>query len=347
MARSDRFLNACRRLPVDATPVWLMRQAGRYMHEYRALREKHSILEMIKQPELAAEVTLQPVRVFDVDAAIIFADILTLPEAMGLQLEFLQGEGPLFHNPIRTQADVEKLPTIHPEEALSFTMDAIRMVKQELGSTLPLIGFSGAPFTLACYTIEGGASRHFIHTKTMMYDEPKRWHLLMGKYATAVADYLIAQAKAGADALQLFDSWVGALSPADYQQYVLPYTQQVVECVRQNTMVPIIHFGTETAALLPLIKQTGADVIGVDWRIDLDAAWSLIGGDHAVQGNLDPVVLFSRASTIYHQAERILKQAARRPGHIFNLGHGVLPKTPREHVAALIEYVHNRTMKAS
>lgn len=343
MLKNERFLQACRRQSTDATPVWLMRQAGRYMPEYRALREKYSLLELIKTPELAAEVTFQPLNAFDLDAAIIFADILTLPEAMGLKLEFIHGEGPVFHNPIRNTSDIARLHPVDPAESLHFTLEAVRRVVQQLNGRLPLIGFSGAPFTLACYAIEGGSSRHFIRAKSLMYQDPAAWHRLMEHFAEAVGRYLAAQAEAGAQALQLFDSWAGILSPVDYNAYVLPHTRRALDIARETTDAPLIHFGTSTSALLPQIKDSGATVIGVDWRISLDTAWSLIGPDKAIQGNLDPVTLFSSIATIEEQAAQIVDAVAGRPGHIFNLGHGVLPTTPTEHVAALVDFVHRRT----
>lgn len=314
MAMNERFLKACRREPVDATPVWLMRQAGRYMPAYRALREKYTILEMIKSPDLAAEVTFQPLRAFDLDVGIIFADILTLPEAMGLHLEFVQGEGPVFHNPIRHTDDIECLQTIDPNEALSFTMDAIRLVHCDLDGRLPLIGFSGAPFTLACYMIEGGGSKNFIQAKSFMLNQPKAWVTLLNRLADAVADYLVAQAEAGAAALQLFDSWVGILSPDDYAHYAWPYTRRVIQRVREKQTVPLIHFGTDTATLLPWIKQLGVDVIGVDWRVDLQQAWSILGEEHAIQGNLDPVTLFADQEPLRKVIETVCDAAGGRPG---------------------------------
>lgn len=347
MSRADRFLRACRGEPVDRIPVWLMRQAGRYMPAYRALRENHSLLDLIKTPELAAEVTFQPVQAFDVDAAIIFADILTLPEAMGLELEFVRGEGPIFHNPIRTPSDIDRLKQIDPTSELNFTLDTVRLVRHSLNGSLPLIGFSGAPFTLACYAIEGGSSRHFIRAKQFMYQHPESWHRLMGLFADTIADYLLAQVEAGADTLQLFDSWAGILSPDDYTEYVFPHTRYVFERVRARAAVPCIHFGTDTATLLPLIRQTGATVIGVDWRISLSMARSLIGPDLALQGNLDPVTLCSDIATLTRQAQRVLAEANGAPGFIFNLGHGVLPDTPPEHVAALIDVVHRHPVPPS
>jgi uroporphyrinogen decarboxylase len=336
---NDRLLRACRRKPVDRTPVWLMRQAGRYMAEYRRLRETHTILEIIKTPELAAEVTLQPINAFDLDAAIIFADILPPLEAMGLSLEFIRGEGPVIHNPLRIDADVAALSVPDPRESLGFTMEAIRLVRRELAGRVPLIGFSGAPFTLASYAIEGGATRSFVLTKSLLYNQPQTWHDLMDKLATMVGDYLVAQAEAGAQVLQLFDSWAGALSPDDYRGYVLPHSHRVIQTA-SSSGVPIIHFGTGTSGMLELIKEAGGDVIGVDWRIDLAEAWRRLGDEVAIQGNLDPVALFAPLPELEVHVNRILAQAAGRPGHIFNLGHGILPQTPVEHVAALVDMVH-------
>ena len=338
--QTPRFLRACRRQPVDVTPIWLMRQAGRYMSEYRALREKHSILEIIKTPDLACAVTLQPLDAFDLDAAIIFADILPPLEGMGLQLEFAKGEGPIIHNPVRTPQDVENLRTPPPEEALGFTLEAIRMMRKELDSRgIPLIGFSGAPFTVASYAIEGGSSRNYLHAKGMMMSDPQSWHKLMEKLTVVVGEYLVAQAEAGAQALQIFDSWVGALSPDDYREYVLPYSRKAIEMAR-STGVPVIHFGTDTTGILHLIKEAGSDVIGVDWRVDLDTAWQSLGDDVAIQGNLDPIALFAPWDELKKRAQRVLDQAGGRPGHIFNLGHGILPHTPVDNVKRLVDFVH-------
>lgn len=339
VAVNDRFLRACRREPVDFTPIWLMRQAGRYMAEYRRLREKHTILEIIKTPDLAVEVTLQPINAFDLDAAIIFADILPPLEAMGLSLEFIRGEGPVIHNPLRVAADVAALSVPDPRESLNFTLEAIRLVQRELAGRVPLIGFSGAPFTLASYAIEGGATRSFVLTKSLMYNQPEVWHELMDKLATMVGDYLKAQAEAGAQVLQLFDSWAGALGPADYRRYVLPYSRRVIQTTRSSG-VPIIHFGTGTSGMLETLKEVGGDVIGVDWRINLADAWRRLGDDVAIQGNLDPVALFAPLPELERHVAGILSQADGRPGHIFNLGHGILPQTPVEHVAALVDMVH-------
>ncbi|HEX9070275.1 MAG TPA: uroporphyrinogen decarboxylase [Ktedonobacterales bacterium] len=340
MAQS-RFLRACRREATDATPIWLMRQAGRYMGEYRALREKHSILEMIKTPELACEVTMQPILAFDLDAAIIFADILPPLEPMGLQLDFVRGEGPVIHNPVRTPGDVARLRVTPPEETLAFTLDAIRLARQALAPRgIPLIGFSGAPFTLAAYAVEGGASRNFAAVKSLMMGEPEAWHDLMTKLSEVVGHYLLAQATAGAQALQIFDSWVGQLAPEDYRRHVLPYSQRAIAIARQAG-VPIIHFGVDTAGLLLAMRDAGGDVLGVDWRIDLAAAWALLGDGVAVQGNLDPIALFAPWEALRERARVVLDQAQRRPGHIFNLGHGILPGTPVENIERLVDFVHD------
>jgi uroporphyrinogen decarboxylase len=334
-----RFLKACRREPVDVTPVWLMRQAGRYMAEYRALRQTYTILEIIKTPELAVEVTMQPIRAFNLDAAIIFADILPLLEGMGLKLTFEEGQGPVIHNPIRTAANIDILHQPDPRESVAFTLKAISLARQELAGRVPLIGFSGAPFTLASYAIEGGGSRNYILAKSLMYEEPGAWHKLMEKLAILVGEYLYAQAKAGAQALQIFDSWAGALSPLDYQEFVLPHSRQAIERAKESG-VPVIHFGVGTSSMLQLLKAAGGDVIGVDWRIELNQARRILGDDVAIQGNLDPVTLFAPVPVVKQRAAAILDQMAGRPGFIFNLGHGVLPHTPIEHVAALIDFIH-------
>lgn len=336
-----RFLRACRREPVDCTPVWFMRQAGRYMPEYRAIRDKYSLLEICSQPDLAAEVTLQPVRALGVDAAILFADILLPLVPMGIKLEFAAGEGPVIDNPIRSPADVAALRPVEPREALGHVLEAVRLVRGELDGRTPLIGFAGAPFTLASYIVEGGSSRNYVETKRLMYGDPATWHALMGKLARVVADYLVAQVEAGAQAVQLFDSWVGCLSPDDYREYVLPYSQLVLREV-SATGVPVIHFGTGTATLLTLMKEAGGDVIGLDWRTPLDWGWSVLGPDVAVQGNLDPVALLVEAprAELERRVRAILDQAGGRPGHIFNLGHGILPETPVDNVKAVVEMVH-------
>jgi uroporphyrinogen decarboxylase len=339
-----------------------MRQAGRYMPEYRALRERHGFLQMVKTPELAAEVTMQPVRAFGVDAAIIFADILPPLEGMGLRLTYEAGEGPVIHNPLRSAADVAALRVPDPRETVAYTLEAIRLAKRELAGAIPLIGFSGAPFTLASYAIEGGGSKEYRRTKQLMYGEPAAWHALMAKLADLVGAYLAAQAEAGADALQLFDSWAGALAPGDYAEYVLPYVQRAIAAVRPPTTddrppttgdagerslvvgrrssVPVIYFGTSMAGLLGLLRHSGADVVGVDWRVSLDDAWAQLGPGVAVQGNLDPAALFAPWPEVERRAKEILDRAAGRPGHIFNLGHGILTETPVEHVRRLVSFVH-------
>jgi uroporphyrinogen decarboxylase len=315
-----------------------MRQAGRYMVEYRRLREKHSILDLCKTPELATQVTLQPIDRFALDAAIIFADILLPLEPMGLSLEFAEGEGPIIHNPVRDRAAVDRLKVIDDTE-LQYVMDAISLTRKMLADRVPLIGFAGAPFTLASYAIEGGSSRNYIHTKQMMYREPETWHRLMDKFARVITGYLRRQIKAGAQAVQLFDSWVGCLSAGDYAEYVMPHVQLIFEGLKHEG-VPLIHFGTGTTAILKAMRQAGGDVIGIDWRIPIDEAWAMVGYDRAVQGNLDPVTLFGPISEIERRVTDILRRAAGRPGHIFNLGHGILPNTPVENVAATIDLVH-------
>lgn len=345
---NPRFLKACRLQPVDTTPVWFMRQAGRYMKEFRDIRKKHSLLEVAKNPDLAAEVTLQPINRLAVDAAIIFADILLPLEPMGFELEFIKGEGPVIHNPIRVQSDVDRLRSVNYDESLSFVGKAIQIVQQELNGKVPLIGFAGAPFTLASYVIEGGHSRHYLITKLMMYQTPQIWRGLMEKLSRVITDYLKGQIRAGAQVVQLFDSWVGALSPGDYREYVLPYSKQVIDSLKSDPEtrdVPVIHFGTDSTSLLPSMKEAGGDVIGLDWRVHLDEGWKIIGHDTAVQGNLDPVTLFGPISEIKRRVEDILKRAKGRPGYIFNLGHGILPETPVDHVAAVADMVHELTAK--
>jgi uroporphyrinogen decarboxylase len=336
---TDRFLRACRRQPVDRTPVWFMRQAGRYMAAYQALRQQHSLLTLCKTPELAAEVTLQPIQRLPVDAAIIFTDLLIPLEPMGAKLVFTPNEGPVIENPVRSDSDVAALRMIEPQADLAFTLEAIRMVCRDLDGKVPLIGFAGAPFTLASYLIEGSGSRHYVQTKQLMYHQPQAWHRLLDKLASVATTFLQAQIAAGARVIQLFDSWVGCLSPDDYRSYVLPHTQQVIDGLR-DTDAPVIHFGTGTAMLLEAMREAGGEVIGVDWRIPLDDAWRRIGYDVSIQGNLDPVVLFAPLPEIEHRVDDILQRAGNRPGHIFNLGHGILPETPVEHVHAVAEMVH-------
>ncbi|MEP6570002.1 MAG: uroporphyrinogen decarboxylase [Acidobacteriota bacterium] len=342
--RDSVFMRACRREPVPYTPIWLMRQAGRYMHEYREVRARMSFLELCKTPALAAEVTVTAAERLGVDAAIIFADILLIIEPMGLQLEFNKGEGPVIHNPVRAATDVDRLREVDDVSALGFVFDAIRETRLALRPDLPLIGFAGAPFTLASYIIEGGASKNYVNTKSLMYNDSGAWHALMSLISRALIRYLNGQIEAGAQALQLFDSWVGALSPADYREFVLPHTRSVISGVNQGT--PVIHFGTGTSALLELLREAGGDVIGLDWRVRLNEGWQRIGHDVGIMGNLDPVALFANRDHLLAQARLILDQAGGRPGHIFNLGHGILPETPVENVIALIDAVHEMSCRS-
>lgn len=332
------FLAACRREETPFTPVWVMRQAGRYMEEYRKLREQYGFLELCKKPDLAAEVTITPVERLGVDAAILFADILLLLEPMGVGLEYSKGDGPIIHRPVRTGADVHRLKDVEPEKNLSFVFEAVKKCCATLNRKVPLIGFSGAPFTLASYLIEGGGSRNYIHTKRLYYTDPAAWKDLMERLARAVAEYLNGQIAAGAQAVQLFDSWAGCLSPADYEKFVLPYTRAAIKAITPGT--PVINFSTGTAGLLKSIRAAGGDVMGLDWRVNLDDGWATVGHDVAVQGNLDPVALFADPKEIRNRVAEILRRAGGRSGHIFNLGHGVLPETPVDHVIAMVEAVH-------
>ena len=332
------LLRAARRQPTSFTPVWLMRQAGRYLPEYRALRARFGFLELCRNPEAAAEVTLQPVERLGVDAAILFADILLIVEPLGVGLEFAKGEGPLIHRPVRTPADVHALPPVNVEDAVPFVFETVRTVARALAGRVPLIGFAGAPFTVASYLVEGGPSRDYLHTKRLMYEAPDAWHRLMAILAGITARYLNGQIEAGADAVQLFDSWVGVLSRDDYRQFVLPHVRALIEALAPEA--PVIHFGTGTAALLPLMREAGGDVIGLDWRVDLDAGWAAVGHDVAVQGNLDPAVLLGPPALIRERVKAILDRAAGRPGHVFNLGHGVHQETPVDHVRLMVDLVH-------
>jgi uroporphyrinogen decarboxylase len=343
---NDRFLRACRREPVDCTPVWFMRQAGRYLPEYQDVRAGHGILEVCKTPALAVEVTLQPVRRFAVDAAIIFADILLPLEPMGLEVSFAAGEGPVIANPVRTAADVAALRAVRAADDLGFVLEAIGQARSALAGDVPLIGFAGAPFTLASYAVEGGGSRHYVETKRLMYSEPEAWHDLMARLADAVAGFLLAQIAAGAQAVQLFDSWVGALSPDDYAEYAHPYTKRIFAALADRG-VPRIHFGTGATTLLPLMAGAGCDVVGLDWRVPLDEGWECVGHDKAIQGNLDPVVLFAPEAEIERRVLDVVKRADGRPGHIFNLGHGILPGTPPEAVGFVADLVHRATRRSA
>ncbi len=335
---NDRFLKACRCESVDRTPVWFMRQAGRYMKEYQRIRAKHGILDVCKTPELAAEVTLQPIERFALDAAIIFADILLVLEPMGLELTFHEKKGPVILNPVGHQDDVGRLRRVDGDD-FRFAFDAVRLAKTMLDGRVPLIGFAGAPFTLASYAIEGGSSRNHVTTKHLMFSRPDQWHALLEKFSDAITVYLQNQIQAGAQAVQLFDSWVGCLSPDDYRDYVLPHVVSVIDRL-QPEGVPIIYFGTGTSTLLPLMRSAGSHVLGLDWHVELDEAWARVGFDVAVQGNLDPVTLLAPLPELERRIHNILNRAGNRAGHIFNLGHGILPQTPVEHVEAAIDYVH-------
>ncbi len=337
------FLRACRREPVAYTPVWLMRQAGRILPEYRAMRERFGLLQLCKTPDAAAEVTVLPVDRLRVDAAIIFADILLVIEPLGVGLEYAKGEGPIIRRPVRTAADVDRLRDVDPQEDTAFVFEAIRHARGALAGRVPLIGFAGAPFTVASYLVEGGPSQQFVKTKDLMHADPRTWHRLMDKLTSLTVGYLNGQVAAGAQAVQLFDSWVGCLAPDDYRRHVLPFTRRVIAGIGET--VPVIHFGTGTAGLLELMREAGGDVIGLDWRVDLGEAWRRVGEDVGVQGNLDPAVLLSDAAEIRRAARVVLAGSAGRPGPIFHLGHWVLPHTPWQHAAALVEIVHEETAR--
>ena len=334
---NSRFLDACRRRPTDVRPVWFMRQAGRYMKQYRDIRAKNSILEICKRPDLAAAVTLQPVEILDVDAAIIFADLLLPVEPMGLKLEFLAGEGPRIDNPVRTSSDIDSLSIANTDD-LGYVGESIQLVTKALAGRVPLIGFVGAPFTLASYMIEGGASRNFLNTKQMMYRDETLWRRLMGKLVDVLGNFAILQVAAGARVIQVFDSWVGTLGPDDYVRYVAPYSRALIERIRSSG-APVIHFGTGAAGFFRELHAAGGDVIGVDWRINIDQAWMDISYRSAIQGNLDPVALFAPLPELRAKVHELLKRTGTRPGHIFNLGHGILPETPVDSVRAVVEMV--------
>jgi uroporphyrinogen decarboxylase len=344
-APDSRLLRASKALPVDRTPVWFMRQAGRYMPEYRAVRKKHSLVEICKHPQLAAEVTITAAELLKVDAAIVFADLLLPLEVMGLPFHFSASEGPVIECPVRTGAQIHQLRTDSAGD-LGYVAEAVQLVARHFGSKLPVIGFCGAPFTLASYMIEGGGSRHYINTKTLMYSEPQSWDELLGKLVAVTSAYALAQIRAGADVIQVFDSWVGCLALEDYRAFVLPRTTELIRTLK-TAGAPVIYFGTDTAALLSSMQETGADVIGVDWRIPLDQAWKALGNSGGVQGNLDPVVLFADWKQVKRRAAEVLDRAGGRPGHIFNLGHGILPETPVETVRRLAEYVQEHSARAA
>jgi uroporphyrinogen decarboxylase len=337
---TTRLLDACLRKPVDATPVWLMRQAGRYLPEYRALREKLSFIELCRRPDVAAEVTLQPLARFELDAAIIFADILLPLEGMGIGFHFDAGDGPVIERPVRCPADLDGVRVGDPRTDTPYVLDALRLVARELGGRVPLIGFAGAPFTLASYVVEGGHSRQYTEVKKLMFGLPATFARLMDLLSDTVVAHLLAQIEAGAQVLQLFDSWAGALSPRDYERFVAPHSRKVLDAVGGRG-VPVIHFAAGASGMLAQVRAAGGDVVGLDWRIDLDRARDEIGDGVAVQGNLDPAVLLGPPGEVERHAADVLRRAGRRPGHIFNLGHGVLPATPPDTVARLVEFVHD------
>jgi uroporphyrinogen decarboxylase len=335
------FLKACYKQTADVTPIWLMRQAGRYMAEYRAVREKVSFLELCKNPNLCAEVMVTAVEKLGVDAAIIFSDLLPILEPMGFQLEFTQGDGPVIHNPIRQPKDIDRVTTLEKIDPLQFVPDTVRATRAALPERIPVIGFSGSPFTLASYMIEGGSSRNYVHTKTLMFNDPQAWNVLMNKLVDSIALYLNEQIVAGAQVVQLFDSWAGCLSPTDYRELILPHMTRLLESIIPH--VPVINFATGNPMLVSSLRGDTRTVVGLDWRVPLDVGWDMAGADRAVQGNLDPTVLFSDLATIKRHTQTVLAQANGRPGHIFNVGHGILPGTPVDHVIALVDMVHELT----
>lgn len=338
------FLRACRREPVPYTPIWIMRQAGRYQPEYRAIRSKVSFVELCKTPDLACEVTLLPVEQLGVDAAILFADILLILEPLGIGFEFTKDDGPSIPRPVRSAADVDRVSEdIHAADSLGYVMEAVKRIRAGLNGKVPLIGFAGAPFTLASYAIEGGGSKNYLKTKQFMLSDEGLWNALMRKLSRAIADYLNAQIAAGAQAVQLFDSWIGALSPADYARYVQPHMKSIFDALPPD--VPQIHFGTGNPALYPLMKQAGGSVIGVDWRVDLGTTWDALGHDVGIMGNLDPASLIAPREVLQARASEVLKAAGGRDGHIFNLGHGVYPEVSVDQVRALVDHVHEASAR--
>jgi len=340
---NETFLKACRGETVEHTPIWLMRQAGRYLAEYMEIRKRSSFLEMCKTPEIACEVTLQPIRRFELDAAIIFADILLPLEGMGVDFHFAKNEGPVIDRPIRKNSQIDAIKIIDPYEDVPYLLEALKLAKAEINGKVPLLGFCGAPFTLASYMIEGGGSKNYLNTKQLMFSDPGAWKVLMEKVCEVLALYLRAQIDAGAQALQIFDSWVGCLGAADYEEFVLPYTKKVIDSVGGD--VPVINFSTNTGPYIDLVARAGGDVVSVDWRISLNTAWERIGTDRAIQGNLDPGVLFGPPEYIKKRAADVLAEADGRSGHIFNLGHGIILGTPVDSVTALVDGVHELTQK--
>jgi len=345
-AANSLFVQACKKLPTEATPVWFMRQAGRYMAEYREVRKHHSLIEICKKPALAAEVTITAAEALQVDAAIIFADLLLPLEVMGLPFQFTAGEGPIIERPVREAADIRAL-RIDRAKDLAYVSEAVAMVSKHFGDKLPVIGFCGAPFTLASYMVEGGGSRNYVEVKKLMYRSPELWDQLLAKLVDVLSEYAVDQVRNGADVLQVFDSWVGCLSVEDYRRYALPRTAELIDRLRASG-APVIYFGTDSATLLPSMLETRAEVIGIDWRIQLDEAWKDMGYKPAIQGNLDPVALFAPWEELRTRVETILRQAAGRPGHIFNLGHGILPQTPVERVKDVARFVkeHSAALRA-
>ncbi|GAB4140022.1 MAG: hypothetical protein Tsb009_09210 [Planctomycetaceae bacterium] len=336
--QNSRFLRAARRESTDTTPIWIMRQAGRYLPEYMAIRNKVTFIELCKRPDLAAEATLVAQQALGVDAAILFADLLPILEPMGFELEYVKGEGPVIHNPFRDVANLDNIRELDDVGEMGFVFEAVKLIRRDLPADIPLIGFAGAPFTLASYVIEGGSSRNFAHTKKLMYRHPEVWATLMERLSASLVRYLNAQIEAGCQAVQIFDSWVGCLSPSDYRRYVLPHLQTVIRGL--TTSVPVINFLTGNPALLPLMREAGGDVMGIDWRVDLKDAWQTVGYDVAVQGNLDPISLYAERDVLRSRAKDVLDAAEGRPGHIFNLGHGVLPDFDPDNVKALVDMVH-------
>jgi len=344
-APDSLFVRACKGLPVPTTPVWFMRQAGRYMKEYRDIRKQYSLVDICKKPEVAAEVTITAAEYLGVDAAIIFADLLLPLEVMGMPFHFSPGEGPVIEEPVRAAVDVKALRTDRASD-LGYVAAAVGKVASHFGTKLPVIGFCGAPFTLASYMVEGGGSRHYVEVKKLMYNSPVVWEELVNKLVEVLAEYSAEQVRHGADVIQIFDSWVGCLSVEDYRRYALEPTTRLVNRLQKETAVPIIYFGTDSTTLLPSMSETGAEVIGLDWRVPLDEGWRTVGHKHAVQGNLDPVTLFASWNEVKQRAENILRLADGRPGHIFNLGHGILPHTPVGNVKNLAEFVHEFSTSA-